>query len=136
MIQSRTAFLRTASIALAVAAAGELATAATPAELLAGYAARSATTPDAAQGKSFFAARHGRDWACASCHGPAPVTDGRHAATGRPLQPLAPAANPARFTDRDKVEKWFRRNCTDVVGRTCTDAEKADVLAWLITLKP
>ena len=37
--------------------------------------------------------------------------------------------------DRCRVEKWFRRNCNDVVGRECTAAEKADVLAWLLTLK-
>jgi hypothetical protein len=31
--------------------------------------------------------------------------------------PLAPAFNPARFTNATKVEKWFGRNCKDVVGR-------------------
>ena len=31
---------------------------------------------------------------------------------------------------------WFRNNCKDVVGRDCSAAEKADVLAWLLTLKP
>ena len=49
---------------------------------------------------------------------------------------MAPAFNAERFTDAAKVEKWFRRNCNDVVGRECTAAEKADVLAWLSTLKP
>jgi mono/diheme cytochrome c family protein len=136
MTKSHAAIIRTASLALALSAATCLAEAATPADLLAGYAARSARTPNAEQGKAFFTARHGRDWACAGCHGPAPVADGRHAATGKSIQPLAPGANPARFTDPGKVEKWFRRNCMDVVGRACTDAEKADVLAWLITLKP
>jgi len=55
-----------------------------------------------------------------------------------PLRPSgsAPAANPARFTDRTAVELNFRINCKDVVGRECTAAEKADVLAWLLTLKP
>ena len=41
-----------------------------------------------------------------------------------------------RFTDVTRSEKWFRRNCNDVVGRECTAAEKADVLAWLLTLQP
>jgi len=136
MTKSHTAFFRTSSLALVLTAAACLAKAATPADLLAGYAAQSARAPNPEQGKSFFTARHGRDWACASCHDPAPVAAGRHAATGKAIEPLAPGANPARFTDRDKVEKWFRRNCSDVVGRACTDAEKADVLAWLITLKP
>lgn len=135
MTPSRNSLLLAASLALALAAASSRAQAVGAEELLAGYATRSARAPDPEQGKAFFGARHGRDWACASCHGPAPVTEGRHAATGKPIQPLAPSANPARFTDRDKVEKWFRRNCSDVVGRACTDAEKADVLAWLITLK-
>lgn len=49
---------------------------------------------------------------------------------------LAPRFNPERFTDNAKTEKWFRRNCNDVVGRECSAAEKADVLAWLLTLKP
>jgi hypothetical protein len=65
-----------------------------------------------------------------------PTSPGRHAATGKPIQPLAPAFNPARFTDPAKVEKWFRRNCNDVVGRECSAAEKADAVTWLMTLKP
>ena len=50
--------------------------------------------------------------------------------------PLAPAAHARRFSDAAKAEKWFRRNCNDVLGRECSAAEKADVLAWLNTLKP
>ena len=52
------------------------------------------------------------------------------------IGPLAPAFNPQRFADAAKTEKWFRRNGNDVVGRECTAAEKADVLAWLLTLRP
>ncbi|MGE3163031.1 MAG: DUF1924 domain-containing protein, partial [Burkholderiales bacterium] len=44
----------------------------------------------------------------------------------------SPAANPERFTAEAKTEKWFRRNCNDVLGRACTAAEKADVLAYLL----
>ena len=29
--------------------------------------------------------------------------------------PLAPAANPKAFTDTARVDKWFRRNCNDVL---------------------
>jgi hypothetical protein len=61
---------------------------------------------------------------------------GKHASTGKQIGPLAPAFNTERFTDTAKTEKWFRRNCNDVIGRECTVVEKADVLAWLITLKP
>ena len=48
---------------------------------------------------------------------------------------MAPAAHPQRFTDAAKTEKWFRRNCNDVVGRECTPAEKADFISWLLSLK-
>jgi hypothetical protein len=62
-----------------------------------------------------------------------PTQAGKHASTGKPIGALAPAFNPERFTDPAKVEKWFRRNCNDVMARECTPAEKADVLAWLMT---
>ncbi|MCS6811456.1 MAG: DUF1924 domain-containing protein, partial [Tepidimonas sp.] len=60
---------------------------------------------------------------------------GRHASTGKTIPPLAPAANPDALTERAKVDKWLRRNCGDVLGRSCTAAEKADVLAYLIRLR-
>lgn len=31
-------------------------------------------------------------------------------------------------------DKWFKRNCNDVLGRQCTPAERADVLAYLLSL--
>ena len=108
--------------------------AATPAELLAQYSAQAGGAPQAQRGQQWFNARHGREWSCASCHGALPVRLGQHAATGKTIGALAPAINAERFTDAAKVEKWFRRNCNDVVGRECTTAEKADVLAWLLTL--
>ena len=46
------------------------------------------------------------------------------------------AANAKRFTDRTAVELNFRMNCKDVVGRECTAGEKADVLSWLLSIKP
>lgn len=109
--------------------------AATPSELLAGYSAEAGAPAQAARGQAFFTTTHGREWSCSSCHGATPTREGKHAATGKAISPLAPAFNPQRFTDAAKAEKWFRRNCNDVVGRTCTPAEKADLLAWLITLK-
>ena len=108
--------------------------AATPTELLAGLSAQAATAPQPARGEALFNASHGREWRCSSCHGTPPAQTGRHAATGKPIAPLAPAANPARFTDAAKTEKWFRRNCNDVIGRECSATEKADVLAWLMTI--
>ncbi|RZI44535.1 DUF1924 domain-containing protein [Herbaspirillum sp. HC18] len=110
--------------------------AATPAELLAGYSAQAGAPASPVRGEQFFTARHGREWSCASCHGAVPTQAGKHASTGKPIGALAPAFNPERFTEAAKAEKWFRRNCNDVAGRECTPAEKADVLSWLMTLKP
>lgn len=110
--------------------------AATPAELLAGYSTAAGAPASATRGQKLFTTPQGREWRCASCHGDSPGQPGRHAATGKPIGALAPAFNPERFTDAAKVEKWFRRNCNDVMGRECSTGEKADVLAWLLTLKP
>jgi hypothetical protein len=88
------------------------------------------------RGQAFFTAKHGKEWSCASCHGQPPTAKGKHASTGKVIEPLAPAANAAAFTDAAKVDKWFRRNCKDVLARECSAAEKADVLAYLISLKP
>lgn len=88
----------------------------------------------ARRGEQFFNARHGGEWSCGTCHTPDPRRPGRHATTGKPITPLAPAANPERFTNPATVDKWFRRNCKDVLGRACTPVEKGDVLAWLLFL--
>jgi hypothetical protein len=88
----------------------------------------------AARGAAFFRSTHGNDWSCATCHTANPAAEGRHARTGVALKPLAPAANAERFTDQAKVEKWFKRNCGDVVGRACTAQEKGDVIAFLRSL--
>lgn len=129
--------LRHAALALLVAAVAATPTrAATPGEMLAGYSSQAGAPAWPERGREFFTARHGREWSCSSCHGALPVQAGRHAGTGKPIGALASAVNPERFTDAAKVEKWFRRNCNDVLGRECSAAEKADVLAWLISLKP
>jgi len=109
---------------------------ATAAELEAAYAAEAGAPANAARGQALFTTRHGREWSCSSCHGAVPTQAGSHAATGKAIAPLAPAFNAQRFVDAAKTEKWFRRNCNDVVGRECSAAEKADVLGWLRTLKP
>ena len=112
--------------------------AATPAELLAGYKAEARSTPSPERGEKFFNTDFKRDmgWTCSSCHGRDPTQQGKDDVSGKKIKALAPGANPARFTDRRTVENAFRLNCNDVVGRECTAAEKADVLAWLISLKP
>ena len=110
--------------------------AATPADTLAGFTAQVGTAAVAARGQEFFTKTHGRDWSCSSCHGAVPTQTGKHASTSKPIGPLAPAFNADRFTDKAKTDKWFRRNCNDVVGRECSASEKADVMSWLISLKP
>ena len=109
--------------------------AATPADLQASYGALSGATAAPDRGQQLFTARHGREWSCSSCHRAVPTHAGKHASTGKPIAALAPAFNPERFVDAAKTEKWFRRNCNDVIGRECSAAEKADVIAWLRTLK-
>ncbi len=89
----------------------------------------------AAQGETFFKQKHGNEWACVSCHTDNPTAVGKHAKTGKIIQPLAPAANPERFTNPAKVAKWFKRNCNDVLDRVCTAQEKGDVLSYLLTVK-
>ncbi len=89
----------------------------------------------AARGAELFHAVHG-DWSCATCHTADPRNPGRHARTGKTIAPLAPTVNAERFSSLATVEKWFRRNCSDVLGRECTAQEKGDVLSYLSQLKP
>lgn len=109
--------------------------AATPVEQLAAYTAQAGAPAQPTRGQVLFTTRHGKEWSCASCHTAVPTVDGKHASTGKVIGSMAPAVNAERFTDIAKTEKWFRRNCNDVMGRECTVVEKADVLAWLLTLK-
>lgn len=103
------------------------------------YAAEAAArqagfTPSAKRGDALFRQRFAHNDkmpACTSCHTDNPLNAGQHAITGKAIRPLAVAANPERFADPAKVEKWFGRNCKEVVGRACTPAEKADFVAWM-----
>ena len=88
-----------------------------------------------ANGERFFKQKHGNDWSCASCHTDNPAAQGKHAKTGKLIQPLAPAANSERFTNPEKVAKWFKRNCNDVLDRVCSPQEKGDVIAYLLTVR-
>jgi hypothetical protein len=88
----------------------------------------------AARGEAFYRAKAG-DLSCATCHGESPKAHGKHATTGKDILPLAPVANAERFTDAAKVEKWFKRNCSDVLKRNCTANEKGDFIAYLLSVK-
>ena len=108
----------------------------TASEQLKRWSVEAGAPGNAERGSVFFGSRHGAEWSCASCHGEPPTGTGKHASTGKAIAPLAPAFNAKAFTDSAKVDKWFRRNCNDVVGRECSAQEKADVLAFLVGLKP
>ena len=88
-----------------------------------------------ARGEQFFKQKHGNELSCSSCHTDNPAAAGKHAKTGKAIKPMAPAANAERFTDPQKVAKWFKRNCNDVLDRVCTAQEKGDVLTYLLTVK-
>ncbi len=88
----------------------------------------------AAEGRRIYEATHVQDGApvsCATCHTADPRQRGTTPA-GKLVDPLAPSANPVRLTDRREVEKWFKRNCKQVMGRECTAAEKGHFVTYLL----
>ena len=73
---------------------------------------------------------------CRACH---VINDEEHPtpeeAKLRYIEPFAPHAHPERFTNSDRVEQFFKRNCTMVLKRECTPIEKGDLIAWLLTVE-
>lgn len=116
-----------------------------PPDLLARYAQQAVQEDpsfngfSAERGRTLFTAEHphGNDpaMACTSCHTADPRGAGEHRRTGKRIKPLAPSANPERLSNAYKVEKWFTRNCQDVLQRQCTALEKGDVMTWLLSIK-
>ena len=90
-----------------------------------------------ARGEQLFRARQpgAENASCTTCHGQDARQSGRHVRTNKEIAPLAPIANAERFTETAKVEKWFKRNCQEVLGRLCTPQEKADFAAYMISLR-
>ena len=105
--------------------------------IIAGYAARAASALDAERGRALFLASHpgGKPDtpSCTTCHTADPAATGQTRA-GKPIEPMAVSHSPERFTDPEKLEKWFGRNCGSVLGRECTAMEKGDILLWLNSL--
>lgn len=91
----------------------------------------------ATRGEQLFRGQHAGAVAesCTSCHTADPRKPGQHAKTGKAIDPLAPVANARRFTDPAKVEKWFRRNCKEVLSRECTAQEKGDFVVYMRSVK-
>lgn len=105
-------------------------------DLLAQYAAAAKTTGfSAARGQVLhtqnFSGGKPDTPSCTTCHGKDTRGAGR-APTGKAIEPVAVSVTPTRYTDLAKVEKWFKRNCIEVMGRECTPQEKGDWLAFVM----
>lgn len=109
--------------------------------LLSAYAAEaraddpSFTGFDATRGRALYLTEHetkNGPTSCATCHASDPKAEGR-TPVGKRIEPLAPSVTPERFTDRAKADKWFDRNCTQVLGRRCTARERGDFITFVST---
>lgn len=81
--------------------------------------------------REFKSAEDGKLRACTTCHSGDLRKSGRHAVTGKVIDPMSPAVNKDRLTDAEKIEKWFGRNCKWTYGRECTAQEKGDFLKFI-----
>jgi len=90
------------------------------------------------RGASFFRAEHihsdGKKVSCSTCHTSDPRNKGKTRAN-KVIEPMATIVNPLRFTDEVKVEKWFGRNCNDVLDRNCSAQEKGDYILYLVNIR-
>jgi hypothetical protein len=88
----------------------------------------------AERGASFWHASHSGGKpdtpSCTTCHTKDPTATGQTRA-GKSIAPMAVSLTPDRFTDPEKVDKWFTRNCNSVLGRACSAVEKGDVITYL-----
>jgi len=104
-------------------------------DLLVEYRGQGAGPFNASTGEAFWQRRFpsvdGVQRACTDCHTDDLKRSGRHAVTGKAIEPLAPSANAKRLSDRRQMEKWFKRNCKWTLGRECTPQEKGDLLFFL-----
>jgi len=105
--------------------------------LLAGYAREAGVSGFSADaGRSLFLANFtgGKEAtpSCTTCHTNSPAAQGR-TRVGKVIEPMAVSRNGERYTDAEKVEKWFRRNCNSVLGRECTAVEKGNFLTFMIS---
>ena len=91
----------------------------------------------AQRGEQLFRGKHTGTQAesCTACHTTDARKAGEHNKTGKRIEPLATVANNKRFTDPAKVEKWFRRNCKEVMARECTALEKGDFVTYMRSVK-
>ena len=100
------------------------------------YLANGAGPFSAETGKTRWTELHvskktGKQISCQTCHGKNLTQPGKHNKTGKVIDPLAPSVNAERLTDIKFINKWFKRNCKQVLGRKCTNQEKGDFLEYL-----
>lgn len=100
------------------------------------YKAAGAGPFSAVQGQQRWTEKHrdaetGKEFSCQTCHGEDLKKSGKHEKTGKVIDPLAPSVNKERLTDIKFINKWFLRNCKQVLGRECTPQEKGDYLEYL-----
>lgn len=76
----------------------------------------------------------GEKISCMTCHTSDPKKSGMTRAN-KVIDPIAPVANSERFTDMTKVQKWFKRNCNDVLERECTIQEKGNFVKYMMSIK-
>ncbi len=73
---------------------------------------------------------------CRACH---VINDDEHPdpehAKKRHVGAFAPGANPERFNDWQRVERYFAVNCRLLLRRNCTAREKGDLITWLLSLE-
>jgi cytochrome c peroxidase len=93
------------------------------------------TAFSAQSGQAFFMDKHAGGKpdtpSCTTCHTSDPKNPGQTKA-GKEIKPMAVSKNPARFTDQAELDKWFGRNCNQVLGRECTASEKGNVVTYLM----
>lgn len=128
----RIALLATLAVGLTVGSAGY---AGVIDDQLKSYEAAGGKNFSAERGKAMWTQDHkdpesGKMINCATCHTTDLKATGKHHQTGKPIEPMAPSANKERFTDPKKIEKWFKRNCKEVLSRECTAQEKGDLLMF------
>lgn len=105
-------------------------------ERLAAYKAQGAGNFSVAAGQTLWSksvkdARTGESRNCATCHTANLRDGGKHAETGKLIEPMSPSVNPKRLADAKQIEKWFLRNCKWTYGRECTPQEKGDFLLFI-----
>ena len=97
----------------------------------AGAGAFSASSGEKMWTKNHLDKKSGKQRNCQTCHGKDLTKSGKHARTGKVIEPLSPSVNSERFTKVKFIKKWFKRNCKWTVGRECSPQEKGDFLEYL-----